>query len=147
MKRNIYLKRNVWMKKMGITKLVCEINWIKCAFSAILKRHCCHSNRWNTLSINTIWCTESNTTLIALVSFFSEIFMCTLWGWNLPEIWNSREPLQVIHNLLNQYEVWKLICCLGDHKTITMFFNLVVCIHMQCFKWFCSIILKIFHLR
>ena len=128
---------------MGITKIVSEIDWIKFSFSAILKRHCCHNNTWNTLSINTIWCPESNTMLIALVLFFSEILMGTLWGWNLPEIWNSREPLYVIENLFNQYEVWKLICYLGDHKTRTMFFSLVVCIHMQSFKWLRSIILKI----
>ena len=120
-----------------------RINLIKCSFYAILKRHCCHSKRWNTLSINSIWCLESNNLLLTLVSFFSEMFMSTLWGWNLPEIWNSREPLYVIENLFNQYEVWKLICYLGDHKTRTMFFSLVVCIHMQSFKWLRSIILKI----
>ena len=27
-------------------------------------------------------------------------------------------------------EVWKLVCYLSDYKTWTMFFNLVVCIHM-----------------
>ena len=43
--------------------------------------------------------------------------------------------------------VWKLVCYLGDHKTLTMFFNLVVCIHMQSFKWFHSMILKIYTIR
>ena len=41
-------------------------------------------------------------------------------------------------------EVWKLVYYLGDHKTWTMFFNLVVCIHMQSLKWFHLIIVKIY---
>ena len=32
----------------------------------------------------------------------------------------------------------------GDHRTCTMFFSLVVCMHMQSFKWFHSTILKIY---
>ena len=47
-----------------------ETNWIKYYFSAILKRHCCHSNELLTLfdALKVILC-------VALVSFFSEIFM------------------------------------------------------------------------
>ena len=40
-------------KKSGLTEPVCEINWIKYKFSAILIRHCCHGNRRSTLSIDT----------------------------------------------------------------------------------------------
>ena len=45
-----YLK--VRKGKLGVTKVVCEINWIKCNFSAILRRHCCYRNRRNTLSVD-----------------------------------------------------------------------------------------------
>ena len=41
-------------------------------------------------------------------------------------------------------EVWNLISYHGDHKTRTMFFSLVVCMHKQSFKCFHSITLKIY---
>ena len=46
--------------------------------------------------------------------------------------------------LKTDLEVWKLVCYVGDHKTWTMLFSLVVCIQMENFKWFHSIILKIY---
>ena len=46
--------------------VVFKINWIKCTLTAILKRHCSHSNRYNTLSISSVWCPKTD----------------TFWGWN-----------------------------------------------------------------
>ena len=40
-------------------------------------------------------------------------------------------------------EVWELYYYYCNIKTWTMFFSLVVCIHIQSFKWFHSIIVKI----
>ena len=56
------VKKGFNAKKSGVTKLVCEINWIECKCSSILIHHCYHSNRRNTLFIDS-----------TLVSFFSEI--------------------------------------------------------------------------
>ena len=81
-------------KKIGVTRLVCEIKWIKCSFLTILKRYCYHSNRWNTLPL-TLFDALKAILCISLVSFFFEIFMSTFWGWNLPFSHfsrNSREP-------------------------------------------------------
>ena len=41
------------------------------------------------------------------------------------------------------YEVWSLMINHGNHKTCTVLPHLVVRIHIQSFKWFHSVILKI----
>ena len=40
------------IKNPGVPQIVCEINGIKCKFSAILIRHCGHGNIRNTFSID-----------------------------------------------------------------------------------------------
>ena len=48
---------------------------------SILKCHCCHSNCWNTLSINSMWCPESYSINI-FIPIFSKISMHgTFSGW------------------------------------------------------------------
>ena len=69
--------------KSGVTELVCEINWIKCKFSAILMRHCCHSNKRKQLYLSTVLNDLKFIQCITLVSFFSEISIGCFWDWNL----------------------------------------------------------------
>ena len=57
--RHFNVKKCFNTKKSRLTEHIYEINWIKGKCLAILIRHCCHSNRRSTLSIDSTWYPES----------------------------------------------------------------------------------------
>ena len=62
------VKKGFDLKKSGVT----EIDWIKCEFSAILIRHCCHATNV-TFYLSTVLDALNVIQCITLVSFFSEM--------------------------------------------------------------------------
>ena len=104
------MKKGFNVKKSGVTEVVCEINWIECKFSANLIRHCCHSNRCNTLSIDSTRCLESYSMHSFSFILFRNIHR-RFWRLKFVEHFEKVEILEVeIFSLLkNDLKVNKVI--------------------------------------
>ena len=72
----------------------------------------------------------------------NDTISCWQYPLSIGAAWKNMEYEICI--LYRNREVWKLICCIDDHKTIIVFFTLVIYIHVRSFRWFHSIILKIY---
>ena len=87
-----YFKICVLLKLTEIFK--CKKSWgHRTNFSAILKRHC-HINRWNTLSINIIWCPESFNKFLFKIPTLHSTFVLFLLSeaFNGSKYWDGNHP-------------------------------------------------------